>query len=140
MVVNSAWSHKKYKKIEIRVDLLLNQIAELILNCRKRGLISLPSLTPVKSSAVSGLMPCMPIMHSGSVFRYSMDCMEDRNCSFEIDPVKGTISTTKALDREQTTEYNISIVATKVSKYESKCAIEPHNSLSVAVASTTNPF
>ncbi|XP_072567354.1 cadherin-12-like [Paramormyrops kingsleyae] len=63
---------------------------------------------------IIGAVSAQDLDVGASPIRYSMDCMEDTNCSFEIDPVKGTISTTKALDREQTTEYNISIVATKV--------------------------
>lgn len=37
---------------------------------------------------------------------------------FDIDPVEGTISTNELLDRESIAQHNISIVATKLSKYD----------------------
>lgn len=39
---------------------------------------------------------------------------------FDIDPVEGTISTNELLDRESIAQHNISIVATKLSKYDDR--------------------
>lgn len=52
--------------------------------------------------------------------RYSIDWKSDLDSFFDIDPVEGTISTNELLDRESIAQHNISIVATKVSKYDSK--------------------
>lgn len=50
--------------------------------------------------------------------RYSIDWKSDLDNYFDIDPVEGTISTNELLDRESIAQHNISIVATKLSKYE----------------------
>lgn len=53
-------------------------------------------------------------------FRYSIDWKSDMDSYFDIDPVEGTISTNELLDRETIAQHNISIVATKLSKYDNK--------------------
>lgn len=53
-----------------------------------------------------------------SPFRYSIDWKSDLDSYFDIDPVEGTISTNELLDRESIAQHNISIVATKLSKYD----------------------
>lgn len=53
-------------------------------------------------------------------FRYSIDWKSDLDSYFDIDPVEGTISTNELLDRENIAQHNISIVATKLSKYDNK--------------------
>lgn len=50
-------------------------------------------------------------------FRYSIDWKTDLDSYFDIDPVEGTISTNELLDRENIAQHNISVVATKLSKY-----------------------
>lgn len=50
--------------------------------------------------------------------RYSIDWKSDLDNYFDIDPVEGTISTNELLDRESVAQHNISIVATKLSKYD----------------------
>lgn len=50
--------------------------------------------------------------------RYSIDWKSDMDSYFDIDPVEGTISTNELLDRETIAQHNISIVATKLSKYD----------------------
>lgn len=52
--------------------------------------------------------------------RYSIDWKSDLDSYFDIDPVEGTISTNELLDRESIAQHNISIVATKLSKYGSE--------------------
>lgn len=52
--------------------------------------------------------------------RYSIDWKSDLDNYFDIDPVEGTISTNKLLDRESIAQHNISIVATKLSKYDNR--------------------
>ncbi|KAJ8010281.1 hypothetical protein DPEC_G00073390 [Dallia pectoralis] len=51
---------------------------------------------------------------SNSPVRYSIDWKSDLDSYFDIDPVKGTISTNELLDRESITQHNITIVATKL--------------------------
>lgn len=52
--------------------------------------------------------------------RYSIDWKSDLDSYFDIDPVEGTISTNELLDRESIAQHNISIVATKLSKYDNE--------------------
>lgn len=52
------------------------------------------------------------------LLRYSIDWKSDLDSYFDIDPVEGTISTNELLDRESIAQHNISIVATKLSKYD----------------------
>ena len=55
--------------------------------------------------------------------RYSIDWKSDLDSYFGIDPVMGTISTNQLLDTESIAQHTISIVATKVSKYEYKSPV-----------------
>lgn len=50
-------------------------------------------------------------------YRYSIEWSTDSENYFDIDPVQGTISSREALDRETTPKHNITVVATKLSKY-----------------------
>lgn len=59
----------------------------------------------------------MPLKQTFS-FRYSIDWKSDLDSYFDIDPVEGTISTNELLDRESIAQHNISVVATKLSKYD----------------------
>lgn len=56
-----------------------------------------------------------PIMCS-YLCRYSLEWHAESDSCFDIDTVEGTISTNEYLDRETTVQYNITVVATKVSK------------------------
>lgn len=42
----------------------------------------------------------------------------DSENHFDIDPIEGTLSVNDALDRERNAELNVTVVATKVSKYD----------------------
>ncbi|KAM9308538.1 cadherin-12 isoform 2-T2 [Gastrophryne carolinensis] len=50
-----------------------------------------------------------------SPVRYSIDAISDMNNNFSVDPMEGTIATNELLDRESTAQFNISIVASKIS-------------------------
>lgn len=39
------------------------------------------------------------------------------NNNFSVDPIEGTIATNELLDRESTAQFNLSIIASKISKY-----------------------
>uniref|UniRef100_A0A8P4FVE2 Cadherin-12 n=1 Tax=Dicentrarchus labrax TaxID=13489 RepID=A0A8P4FVE2_DICLA len=54
---------------------------------------------------------------SSSAVRYSMEWHTESDSCFDIDTVEGTISTNEYLDRETAVLHNITVVATKVSKY-----------------------
>lgn len=47
-----------------------------------------------------------------------MDWKNDVDSYFTIDATEGTIATNELLDRESTAQYNFSIIASKVSKYD----------------------
>nr|XP_055058045.1 cadherin-12a [Misgurnus anguillicaudatus] len=49
-----------------------------------------------------------------SPVRYSIEWKTESENYFDIDPVEGTISVNEALDREEKTEHNVTVVATKV--------------------------
>lgn len=51
------------------------------------------------------------------ICRYSIEWRKDSENHFDIDPVEGTLSVSEALDRERNAEHNVTVVATKVSKY-----------------------
>ncbi|XP_063062369.1 cadherin-12-like [Engraulis encrasicolus] len=59
---------------------------------------------------------------------YSIDWKSDLDSFFDIDPVKGTISTNELLDRESIAQHNISIVATKINSpvLTSRAAVTVH--------------
>ncbi len=61
------------------------------------------------------------------VCRYSVEWRKDSENHFDIDPVEGTLSVSEALDRERNTEHNVTVVATKVSKYGGLCFIQMHS-------------
>lgn len=52
--------------------------------------------------------------------RYSLEWHVDSDSCFDIDTVEGTISTNDYLDRETALQHNITVLATKVSKYPTK--------------------
>ncbi|MFT7800087.1 cadherin-12 [Arapaima gigas] len=74
--------------------------------------------TPV--GIIIGAVTAQDLDVASSAVRYSVDCTMKSDCCFDIDPVEGSISTTERLDRERSAQHIISIVATKVSKYEGK--------------------
>lgn len=51
-------------------------------------------------------------------YRYFIDWKNDVDSYFTIDATEGTIATNELLDRESTAQYNFSIIASKVSKYD----------------------
>lgn len=61
------------------------------------------------------------------VCRYSVEWRKDPENHFDIDPVEGTLSVSEALDRERNTEHNVTVVATKVSKYCGLRFIQMHS-------------
>lgn len=54
--------------------------------------------------------------------RYSLEWHVDSDSCFDIDTVEGTISTNDYLDRETALQHNITVLATKVSKYPGRKA------------------
>uniref|UniRef100_A0A3P8XFC1 Cadherin-12 n=1 Tax=Esox lucius TaxID=8010 RepID=A0A3P8XFC1_ESOLU len=64
---------------------------------------------------IIGAVTAQDLDASNSPVRYSIDWKSDLDSYFDIDPVKGTISTNELLDRESITQHNITIVATKLS-------------------------
>ncbi|XP_069047032.1 cadherin-12-like isoform X1 [Lepisosteus oculatus] len=68
--------------------------------------------TPV--GIIIGAVTAQDMDAGSSPVRYSIDWKSDLDSYFDIDPVKGTISTNELLDRENIPQHNISIVATKV--------------------------
>lgn len=52
------------------------------------------------------------------IYRYFIDWKNDVDSYFTIDATEGTIATNELLDRESTAQYNFSIIASKVSKYD----------------------
>lgn len=50
--------------------------------------------------------------------RYFIDWKSNVDNFFTIDGTEGTIATNELLDRENTAQYNFSIVASKISKYK----------------------
>lgn len=60
------------------------------------------------------------------VCRYSVEWRKDSENHFDIDPVEGTLSVIETLDRERHTEHNVTVVATKVSKYGGLCFTQMH--------------
>lgn len=55
--------------------------------------------------------------HCTYLCRYSLEWHVDSDSCFDIDTVEGTISTNDYLDRETALQHNITVLATKVSKY-----------------------
>uniref|UniRef100_A0A673II35 Cadherin-12 n=1 Tax=Sinocyclocheilus rhinocerous TaxID=307959 RepID=A0A673II35_9TELE len=67
---------------------------------------------------IIGAVTAQDLDAGNSPVRYSIDWKSDLDSFFDIDPVRGTISTNELLDRESIAQHNISVVATKVSKYD----------------------
>uniref|UniRef100_A0A673IGC7 Cadherin-12 n=1 Tax=Sinocyclocheilus rhinocerous TaxID=307959 RepID=A0A673IGC7_9TELE len=65
---------------------------------------------------IIGAVTAQDLDAGNSPVRYSIDWKSDLDSFFDIDPVRGTISTNELLDRESIAQHNISVVATKVSK------------------------
>ncbi|TRZ00055.1 hypothetical protein DNTS_027780, partial [Danionella cerebrum] len=61
-------------------------------------------------------------------YRYSIDWKSDLDSFFDIDPVRGTISTNEPLDRESIAQHNITVLATKVNNpmLTSRVAVTVH--------------
>ena len=53
-------------------------------------------------------------------YRYSIEWQRDSDSGFDIDTVEGTIFTIDLLDRGSVTQHNITVVASKVSKYDER--------------------
>uniref|UniRef100_A0A673MV33 Cadherin-12 n=1 Tax=Sinocyclocheilus rhinocerous TaxID=307959 RepID=A0A673MV33_9TELE len=64
---------------------------------------------------IIGAVTAQDLDAGNSPVRYSIDWKSDLDSFFDIDPVRGTISTNELLDRESIAQHNISVVATKVS-------------------------
>lgn len=58
-----------------------------------------------------------PHVDCSCLCRYSLEWHSESDSCFDIDTVEGTISTNEYLDRETVVWHNITVVATKVSKY-----------------------
>uniref|UniRef100_A0A8C2XPC6 Cadherin-12 n=1 Tax=Cyclopterus lumpus TaxID=8103 RepID=A0A8C2XPC6_CYCLU len=70
------------------------------------------------AGTIIGAVTAQDLDASSGPVRYSIDWKSDMDSYFDIDPVEGTISTNELLDRESIARHNISIVATKLSKYD----------------------
>nr|XP_055031787.1 cadherin-12 [Misgurnus anguillicaudatus]XP_055031788.1 cadherin-12 [Misgurnus anguillicaudatus] len=77
---------------------------------------------------IIGAVTAQDLDAGNSPVRYSIDWKSDLDSFFDIDPVRGTISTNELLDRESIAQHNISVVATKVSNpvLTSKVAVTVH--------------
>lgn len=86
-----------------------------------------------KSSLYSKLPGCRCVFYHCTLFffvtahydctffcRYSLEWHVDSDSCFDIDTVEGTISTNDYLDRETALQHNITVLATKVSKYPAR--------------------
>uniref|UniRef100_A0A671P4P7 Cadherin-12 n=1 Tax=Sinocyclocheilus anshuiensis TaxID=1608454 RepID=A0A671P4P7_9TELE len=62
---------------------------------------------------IIGAVTAQDLDAGNSPVRYSIDWKSDLDSFFDIDPVRGTISTNELLDRESIAQHNISVVATK---------------------------
>ncbi|XP_059387327.1 cadherin-12-like [Carassius carassius] len=77
---------------------------------------------------IIGAVTAQDLDAGNSPVRYSIDWKSDLDSFFDIDPVRGTISTNEILDRESIAQHNISVVATKVNNpvLTSKVAVTVH--------------
>uniref|UniRef100_A0A9J8AJL1 Cadherin-12 n=1 Tax=Cyprinus carpio carpio TaxID=630221 RepID=A0A9J8AJL1_CYPCA len=77
---------------------------------------------------IIGAVTAQDLDAGNSPVRYSIDWKSDLDSFFDIDPVRGTISTNELLDRESIAQHNISVVATKVNNpvLTSKVAVTVH--------------
>uniref|UniRef100_A0A8C5J5P7 Cadherin-12 n=1 Tax=Junco hyemalis TaxID=40217 RepID=A0A8C5J5P7_JUNHY len=69
--------------------------------------------TPV--GTIIGAVTAQDLDAGSSSVRYFMDWKNDVDSYFTIDATEGTIATNELLDRESTAQYNLSIIASKVS-------------------------
>ncbi|XP_073684022.1 cadherin-12 [Garra rufa] len=77
---------------------------------------------------IIGAVTAQDLDAGNSLVRYSIDWKSDLDSFFDIDPVRGTISTNELLDRESIAQHNISVVATKVNNpvLTSRVAVTVH--------------
>ncbi|XP_016295227.1 cadherin-12-like [Sinocyclocheilus anshuiensis] len=77
---------------------------------------------------IIGAVTAQDLDAGNSPVRYSIDWKSDLDSFFDIDPVRGTISTNELLDRESIAQHNISVVATKVNNpvLTSRVAVTVH--------------
>ncbi|XP_040209494.1 cadherin-12 [Rana temporaria] len=68
--------------------------------------------TPV--GTIIGAVTAQDLDIGTSPVRYSLDT-NDMNNNFSVDPIEGTIATNELLDRESTAQFNLSIIASKIS-------------------------
>ncbi|XP_015666269.1 cadherin-12 isoform X2 [Protobothrops mucrosquamatus] len=69
--------------------------------------------TPV--GTIIGAVTAQDLDFGSSAVRYFIDWKNDMDSYFTIDGMEGTIATNELLDRENTAQYNFSIIASKVS-------------------------
>ncbi|KAG1955249.1 cadherin-12 [Pimephales promelas] len=79
-------------------------------------------------ATIIGAVTAQDLDAGNSPVRYSIDWKSDLDSFFDIDPVRGTISTNELLDRESIAQHNISVVATKVNNpvLTSRVAVTVH--------------
>uniref|UniRef100_A0A8C2FHS2 Cadherin-12 n=1 Tax=Cyprinus carpio TaxID=7962 RepID=A0A8C2FHS2_CYPCA len=77
---------------------------------------------------IIGAVTAQDLDAGNSPVSYSIVWKSDLDSFFDIDPVRGTISTNELLDRESIAQHNISVVATKVNNpvLTSKVAVTVH--------------
>uniref|UniRef100_A0A8C5N3E2 Cadherin-12 n=1 Tax=Leptobrachium leishanense TaxID=445787 RepID=A0A8C5N3E2_9ANUR len=68
--------------------------------------------TPI--GTIIGAVTAQDLDIGSSPVRYSIDKKTDIDNNFAIDPSEGTVSTNQLLDRENTAQFNISIIASKL--------------------------
>nr|XP_033791178.1 cadherin-12 isoform X2 [Geotrypetes seraphini] len=78
--------------------------------------------TPV--GTIIGAVTAQDIDVSTSPVRYWIDWNNDGSKYFAIDATEGTIATNELLDRESTAQYNVSVIASKVSNPELNSTIQ----------------
>ncbi|XP_069816344.1 cadherin-12-like isoform X2 [Dendropsophus ebraccatus] len=69
--------------------------------------------TPV--GTIIGAVTAQDLDIGSSPVRYYIDEKSDLDNNFSVNPIEGTISTNELLDRESTAQFNISIIASKIS-------------------------
>ncbi|KAM8967516.1 cadherin-12 [Pelodytes ibericus] len=69
--------------------------------------------TPI--GTIIGAVTAQDLDIGSSTIRYSIDTKTDKDHNFAVDPNEGTVATNELLDRESTAQFNISIIASKVS-------------------------
>ncbi|XP_059388736.1 cadherin-12-like [Carassius carassius] len=104
-----------------------------ILDVDEPPVFSKPSYTmdvyeDTPQGTIIGAVTAQDLDAGNSPVRYSIDWKSDLDSFFDIDPVRGTISTNELLDRESIAQHNISVVATKVNNpvLTSRVAVTVH--------------